>query len=179
MINKNKLNYKVNQQIKSSKVRIVGDDFERNGEIISIQEALKIADNLVVDLVEICSNVTPPVCKLIEYNKFLYELKKKEKEKLKKQKENAQEVKEIRFGPNTDEHDYNFKMKHAVEFLKRGDIVKAFVFFKGREIQFKEKGEELLIRLARDLSDIGILDNLNLKLEGNRLIIIIKPKKKK
>lgn len=175
----NKFNHKINQNIRSNQVRVIGDDFEKSGEVLSIQEALRIADNMGVDLVEICKNSTPPVCKLIDYNKFLYELKKKEKNKIKKQKENSQEVKEIRFGPNTDEHDYNFKMRHALEFLKRGDIVKAFVFFKGREIQFKEKGEVLLLKLANDLSDLGTPDNLNLKLEGNRLIIIIKPKKKK
>lgn len=175
----NKFNHKINQNIRSNQVRVIGDDFEKSGEVLSIQEALRIADSMGVDLVEICENSTPPVCKLIDYNKFLYELKKKEKDKIKKQKENSQEVKEIRFGPNTDEHDYNFKMRHALEFLERGDIVKAFVFFKGREIQFKEKGEVLLLKLANDLSDLGTPDNLNLKLEGNRLIIMIKPKKKK
>jgi len=173
----NKFKHRINQHIRTSEVRVVGDDFERSGEIFSIQEAISIASSMNVDLVEI-SESTPPVCKLIDYNKFLYELKKKEKDKIKKQKQNAQEVKEIRFGPNTDDHDYNFKMKHASEFLKRGDIVKAFVFFKGREIQFKEKGESLLLRLSNDLSDLGTPDNLNFKLEGNRLIIMIKPKKK-
>jgi len=175
---KNKFNYRVNQQIRTSQVRVVGDDFERSGEILSIQEALRISDDLGVDLVEINYATNPPVCKLIEYNKFLYELKKKEKEKNKKQKENAQEVKELRFGPNTDGHDFDFKLKHAEEFLKRGDIVKAFVFFKGREIQFKEKGEELLLKLIKELSNIGTPDSCNLKLEGNRMIVMIKPKKK-
>lgn len=175
---KGKFNHRVNQQIRTNEVRVIGDDFERSGEILSIQEALRIANTMGVDLVEINDATIPTICKLIDYNKFLYELKKKEKEKNKRQKESAQEVKELRFGPNTDEHDYNFKLKHAQTFLERGDIVKAFVFFKGREVQFKEKGEAILLRLVKDLTDCGVPDNLNLRLEGNRIIIMIKPKKK-
>ena len=142
----------------------------------SLQEALKIADDLELDLVEISPKADPPVCKIVDYQKFLYQQKKKQKEI--KAKTTKIIVKEIRFGPNTDEHDYNFKLKHAEKFLEDGAKVKAFVFFKGRTILFKEKGEILLLRLAQDLEEIAKVEQLP-KLEGKRMIMILSPKLKK
>ena len=172
-----KLFFKTNRQIRASEVRLVGD-VDNSGDVVTIQEALRQANDMGVDLVEISPKANPPVCKLVDYNKHLYELKRKQKDAEKKQKENAQDIKELRFGPNTDEHDFNFKLKHAEEFLKRGDIVKAFVFFKGREITFKEKGELLLLKLADALSEFGLADSAKPKLEGRRMIMFIRPKKK-
>lgn len=140
---------------------------------MSIEEARKIADDLELDLVLISDKADPPVCRVIDYQKFLYQQKKKQKEI----RANAQKVvvKEIRFGPNTDEHDYNFKLKHAEKFLSDGAKVKAFVFFKGRTILFKEKGEILLLRFAQDLEELGKVEQLP-KLEGKRMIMFIAPK---
>lgn len=137
---------------------------------------MQIADELELDLVEISPSANPPVCKVIDYSKFLYQLKKKEKEQ--KAKNVKVEVKEIRFGPQTDEHDYNFKLKHAISFLQEGAKLKAYVFFKGRSILFKEQGEVLLLRLANDLEEYGKVDQMPL-LEGKRMIIMLSPKKKK
>lgn len=137
---------------------------------------MQIADELELDLVEISPSANPPVCKIIDYSKFLYQLKKKEKEQ--KAKNVKVEVKEIRFGPQTDEHDYNFKLKHAISFLQEGAKLKAYVFFKGRSILFKEQGEVLLLRLANDLEEYGKVDQMPL-LEGKRMIIMLSPKKKK
>ncbi len=174
---KKEITHKINQFIRSNEIRLIGD-IENSGSVLSLRDALNMAENLGVDLVEINSNVVPPICKLIDYNKFLYELKKKQKDQDKKQKENAQEIKEIKFGPNIDDHDFNFKLKHADTFLKRNDIVKACVFFKGREIKFKEKGEIILLRLANELSDVGTPDNVTPILEGKKMIMFIRPKKK-
>lgn len=171
------ITHKINQQIRSTEVRLVGE-IENSGSIVSLKDALNMANEMELDLVEINDKTTPSICKLVIYNKFLYDLKKQKKELLKKQKENSQEIKEIRFGPNTDIHDYNFKLKHAESFLVKNDIVKAFVFFKGREIQFKEKGEIILLRLANDLCDLGVPDNVKPKLEGKKMIMFIRPKKK-
>jgi translation initiation factor IF-3 len=137
---------------------------------------MKMADQLELDLVEISPKAEPPVCRIIDYQKFLYQQRKKQKE----QKQNAVQVsvKEVRFGPNTDEHDYNFKLKHAEKFLKEGDKVKAFVFFKGRSILFKEKGEILLLRLATDLEEFGKVEQMP-RLEGKRMTMFLSPKKKK
>src|SRR4030043_197485 len=145
-------------------------------EVMSIQDALRLADNLELDLVEISSNADPPVCKIVDYQKFLYQQKKKQKEI--KAKAAKIVVKEIRFGPNTDDHDYNFKLKHAVRFLEEGAKVRAYVFFKGRSILFKEQGEVLLLRFANDLEDYGKVEQLP-RLEGKRMIISFSPKKKK
>jgi translation initiation factor IF-3 len=153
---------------------LVGDNIENTG-IYSLSEALRIADELELDLVEISPKADPPVCKIIDYSKFLYQQKKKQKEM--KAKSVKVVLKEIRFGPQTDEHDFNFKLKHAEKFLKEGAKVKAFVFFKGRSILFKEQGEILLLKLATALEDIGIVEHLP-KLEGKRMIIYISPKKK-
>lgn len=150
----------------------MGDNIDDPG-IFSINEAIRMADELDLDLVEISPNADPPVCKIIDYQKFLYHQKKKQKEL--KAKATKIVVKEIRFGPNTDDHDYNFKLKHAVKFLQDGAKVKAFVFFKGRSILFKEKGEILLLRLAQDLEEYGKVEQLP-KLEGKRMIMFFSPK---
>jgi translation initiation factor IF-3 len=155
-------------------VRVVGEGIET--EVMSIQDALRLADNMELDLVEISPKADPPVCKIIDYQKFLYQQKKKQKEL--KAKAAKVVVKEIRFGPNTDDHDYNFKMRHAIKFLEDGAKVRAYVFFKGRSILFKEQGEVLLLRLANDLEEYGKVEQLP-RLEGKRMIITITPKKKK
>lgn len=163
----------INERIRAREVRLVGDNVE-NG-IFSIQEALKIADNLELDLVEISATATPPVCRVIDYQKFLYQQKKRQKEQ--KAKQTKVTVKEIRFGPQTDDHDYNFKLKHAMGFLQEGSKVKAYVFFKGRSILFKEQGEVLLLRFANDLEEYGKVEQMP-QLEGKRMIIMLSPKKK-
>ncbi len=155
-------------------VRVVGDEVET--AVMSLQDALKLADTMELDLVEISPNADPPVCKIVDYQKFLYQQKKKQKEI--KAKATKIVVKEIRFGPNTDDHDYNFKMKHAMKFLEEGAKVRAYVFFKGRSILFKEQGEVLLLRFASDLEDYGKVEQLP-RLEGKRMIISLSPKKKK
>ena len=164
--------HRINEQIRAKEVRIVGDNIEPT--VVSIQEALRLAEENEADLVEISPNAVPPVCRIIDYSKFLYQLKKKQKEL--KAKQVKVEVKEIRFGPQTDDHDYNFKLKHAMEFLKDGDKVKAYVFFKGRSILFKEQGEVLLLRFANDLEEYGKVDQMPV-LEGKRMTIFISPKK--
>lgn len=153
---------------------MVGDNVEQG--VYSYDEAIRIADQLELDLVEISPNAVPPVCKIVDYQKFLYQQKKREKEA--KAKTAKVVLKEIRFGPQTDDHDYNFKLKHAQEFLKEGCKVKAYVFFKGRSILFKEQGEVLLLRFANDLEDYAKVDQLPL-LEGKRMIIMMSPKKLK
>lgn len=142
---------------------------------MSIQDAIKLADEMELDLVEISPTADPPVCKITDYQKFLYQMKKKQKET--KAKASKIVVKEIRFGPNTDDHDYNFKLKHAMRFLEDGDKVRAYVFFKGRSILFKEQGEVLLLRFANDLEEYGKVEQLP-RLEGKRMIISLAPKKK-
>lgn len=163
----------INEQIRAREVRLVGDNVE-NG-IYSIHDALKKAEELELDLVEISATATPPVCKILDYQKYLYQQKKKLKEQ--KAKSVKVVIKEIRFGPQTDEHDYNFKLKHAIGFLQEGSKVKAYVFFKGRSILFKEQGEVLLLRFANDLEEYGKVEQMPL-LEGKRMIIMISPKKK-
>ena len=164
--------YIINERIRAREVRLVGDNVEVG--VYSIQDALKIADDLGLDLIEISPNAEPPVCKILDYQKFLYQQKKRQKEQ--KAKSTKVVVKEIRFGPQTDEHDYNFKLKHAVGFLKEGAKVKAYVFFKGRSILFKEQGEVLLLRFANDLEEYGKVEQLPV-LEGKRMILMISPKK--
>ncbi len=155
-------------------VRLVGDNIEPG--VYKITEALRLAEELEVDLVEISPNAEPPVCKLMDYGKFIYEQKKRDK--LLKSKSTQIVVKEIRFGPQTDEHDYEFKKKNAEKFLKEGSKLKAFVFFKGRSIIYKEQGQILLLRLAQDLEELGKVEALPV-LEGKRMIMYIAPKKKK
>jgi len=154
-------------------VRLVGDNVEPG--IFKTSEALKMADELELDLVEISPNAEPPVCKIIDYGKFLYEQKRRDKEL--KAKSTQITVKEIRFGPQTDEHDYEFKKKNAVKFLQDGAKLKAFVFFKGRSIIYKEQGQILLLRLAQDLKEFGALEAMP-NLEGKKMIAYIAPKKK-
>jgi len=154
-------------------VRVVGENVTVG--IYGIKEAIEMARNQELDLVEISPKAEPPVCKIIDYSKFLYQQKKKQKEV--KAKTVKVVIKEIRFGPNTDEHDFNFKLKHAEKFLKEGAKVKAFVFFKGRSILFKEQGEILLLKLATALEDVGSVEQLP-KLEGKRMTMYISPKKK-
>jgi translation initiation factor IF-3 len=166
--------YKINNRISAKVVRVVGEDIEV--QVMSIQDALRLADKMELDLVEISPNADPPVCKVVDYQKFLYQQKKKQKET--KAKATKIIVKEIRFGPNTDDHDYNFKLKHAMKFLEEGAKVRAYVFFKGRSILFKEKGEVLLLRFANDLEEYGKVEQLP-KLEGKRMIVSFAPKKKK
>ncbi len=166
--------HRINEKIKGVKeVRLVGENVEQG--VYSIEEALRKADELELDLVEIAATAVPPVCKIIDYQKFLYQQKKREKEQ--KAKTAKVIVKEIRFGPQTDDHDYNFKLKHAISFLKEGCKVKSYVFFKGRSILFKEQGEVLLARFAQDLEDYAKVDQLPV-LEGKRMIIMFSPKKK-
>lgn len=169
--------FRINEHIRARLVRLVGENVDSQG-VISLSEALKIAESLELDLVEISPNADPPVCKVVDYNKFLYQQKKKQKE----MKANSMKVvvKEIRFGPNTDEHDFNFKLKHAIKFLEEGAKVKAYVFFKGRSILFKEQGETLLKQLTDALEEHGKVEQPP-KLEGKRMIMIIAPviKKKK
>ena len=164
--------YRVNEQIRAREVRIVGDDIETT--VLPLQKALDLADEKGLDLVEISPTAVPPVCRLIEYSKFLYQLKKRQKEQ--KAKQVKIDVMEIRFGPQTDDHDNNFKLKHAISFLNDGDKVKAYVFFKGRSILFKEQGEILLLRFAKDLEDYGKLEMMPI-LEGKRMTIMVAPKK--
>ncbi len=163
----------INEQIRAREVRLVGDNVEPG--IYSIQEARNLAEELELDLVEISAQADPPVCKILDYQKYLYQQKKKAKEI--KAKATKIVVKEIRFGPQTDDHDYNFKLKHAIGFLNEGAKVKAYVFFKGRSILFKEQGEVLLLRFANDLEEYGKVDQMPV-LEGKRMIIMLSPKKK-
>ena len=172
-IDKKELPNRINEHIHVREVRLVGDNVEQG--IYSIENARNLAEEQGLDLVEISPNANPPVCKIIDYQKFLYQQKKREKEL--KAKATKIVVKEIRFGPQTDDHDYNFKLKHAQSFLNEGCKVKAYVFFKGRSILFKEQGEVLLLRFANDLEEIAKVDSLP-TLEGKRMIIMISPKKK-
>ncbi len=165
--------HKINERIYAKTVRVVGDDIEAG--VYSIAEALKMAKELELDLVEIAPNIDPPVCKIVDYGKFLYEQKKKAKEV--KAKASKIVIKDIRFGPHTDDHDFNFKKNHAIKFLQEGCKVKAFVFFRGREIVFKEQGEILLLRFANELEEFGKPEQLPV-LEGKRMQMVIGPRKK-
>ncbi len=168
---KMKNQYRVNEQIHVKEVRVVGDD---GAMVMPTRQALDLARQQGVDLVEISPNAQPPVCRIIDYSKFLYQQKKHQKEM--KQKQVKVEVKEIRFGPQTDEHDYAFKLKHAKEFLEDGNKVRAYVFFRGRSILFKEQGEVLLLRFANDLEEFGKVEQLP-KLEGKKMFLYMAPKK--
>ena len=158
--------YRVNGQIRVREVRVVSDN---GAEVMPTRQALDLARQQGVDLVEISPNAQPPVCRIIDYSKFLYQQKKRQKEM--KQKQTKVEVKEIRFGPQTDDHDYNFKLKHAKGFLEEGNKVRAYVFFRGRSILFKEQGEVLLLRFANDLEEYAKVEQLP-KLEGKKLSLI-------
>ncbi len=177
--------FRINERIRVPEIRLVGDNLDEVSEvagykvtpdIYNTQLALHWAKELEKDLVEISPKAVPPVCKIIDFSKFIYQQKKRKKE----QRDNTAKtvIKEIRFGPNTDDHDFNFKLNHAKKFLEDGNKVKAYVFFKGRTIIFKDRGELLLLRFIKELSDLGVVENLP-KLEGKRMIVIISPKKKK
>ena len=168
----NKDAFIINEHIRAKEVRLVGDNVEQG--VYSLHDALAIADEKELDLILISPTANPPVCKVLDYQKFLYQQKKRLKEQ--KAKSTKVVVKEIRFGPQTDEHDYNFKLKHAVGFLKEGAKVKAYVFFRGRSILFKEQGEVLLLRVANDLEEYGKVEQMPV-LEGKRMIIMLTPKK--
>ncbi len=167
-----KLQYRVNRQIRAREVRIVGEDIE--SDVYPLAQALKIAEDRGEDLVEISPNAQPPVCRVIDYSKFLYQQKKRQKEL--KAKQVKTEVKEIRFGPQTDDHDFNFKKNHAIGFLKEGNKVRAYVFFKGRSILFKEQGEVLLLRFANDLEEYAKVEQMPI-LERKKMTIVLAPKK--
>ena len=163
--------YRVNEQIRAREVRIVSDG---GAEVMPTRQALDLARQQGVDLVEISPNAQPPVCRIIDYSKFLYQQKKHQKEM--KQKQAKVDIKEIRFGPQTDEHDYQFKLKHAKEFLNGGNKVRAYVFFRGRSILFKEQGEVLLLRFANDLEEYAKVEQLP-KLDGKKMFLYLTPKK--
>ena len=170
--NKQKFQYRINEAIRVKEVRLVGDNVEQG--VYTIQQALRIANDQELDLVEISPNVNPPVCRVVDYQKFIFQLKKKQKEQ--KAKSVKVVVKEIRFGPQTDDHDYNFKLKHARSFIGEGSKVKAYVFFRGRSILFKDQGEVLLLRFATDLEDIATVESMP-SLEGKRMFMMLAPKK--
>ena len=165
----------INDEIRATQVRLVGDNIEAPG-IYSIGQAMKMADDLGLDLVEITAKADPPVCKILDYQKYLYQQKKKAKEM--KQNSTKIVIKEIRFGPNTDEHDFQFKLKHAQEFLQEGSKVKATIFFRGRSIMFKDQGEKQLLRFAVELEAYGRAENMPV-LEGKRMTMMLAPNKKK
>jgi translation initiation factor IF-3 len=166
--------HRLNNEITAPEVRVIGEDVEPG--IYPLAQALKMAQAKEVDLVEISPNAVPPVCRIIDYKKFLYEKKKKDKEQKAKAKQS--EVKEIRFTPNTDEHDFDFKAKHAEKFLQDGNKVKCYVQFKGRAIMFQERGELLLLKFAERLAEFGALESMP-KMEGRRMLAMFSPKKKK
>ncbi|MDN4754727.1 translation initiation factor IF-3 [Porphyromonadaceae bacterium W3.11] len=168
----NEPDLRINERIRAREVRLVGDNVEQG--VFPIAEARRIADELDLDLVEISPNAEPPVCKVLDYQKFVYQQKKKAKEQ--KQKQAKVVLKEVRFGPQTDDHDYNFKLRHAISFLEDGNKVKAFVFFRGRSIVFKDQGELLLLRFASDLEEYAKVDQMPL-LEGKRMTMLFSPKK--
>ncbi|MFT5337451.1 MAG: translation initiation factor IF-3 [Luteibaculaceae bacterium] len=166
--------HRINGEIPEGEVRLIIEG--EGAEIISVSKGLEKAEAMGLDFVEISPKAIPPVCKIIDYKKFLYDQKKKQKEL--KAKQVKVTIKEIRFGPNTDDHDFQFKLKHAHSFLQEGSKVKAYVFFKGRTIVFKERGEILLLRFAQELEEVGIVEQMP-KLEGKRMIMMITPKKDK
>lgn len=163
---------RINEQIRAREVRVVGDNVEQG--IYTIQEARRMAQQQELDLVEISPNADPPVCKILDYQKFLYQQKKRAKEQKANQVKTT--LKEIRFGPQTDDHDYSFKLRHAISFLQEGSKVRAYVFFRGRSIVFKDQGKLLLLRFANDLEDYARVDQLP-KLEGKRMSMLFSPKK--
>lgn len=180
-----KFNYRLNNEIKVPKIRLVGDNLDlisdiANREIVTgifpTIQVLKWAEELEMDLVEISPNADPPVCKIIDYKKFVYDRKKKDKEL--KAKTAKTVIKEIRFGPNTDDHDFDFKVKHGLKFLEEGSKIKAYVQFKGRAIVFKDRGELILLKFIKELEEFGSAEELP-KLEGRRMMVVIAPKKKK
>jgi len=173
-MNKNKVFHRINDGIRAPQIRIVGEGIE--SKVCSVQEAIKIAEPLGVDVVEINPSSNPPVCKLIRYDKFLYEEKRKKKEIEKKNREQRVDVKEIGLRPNTDTHDIDFKVKHAVNFLTKGDKVKLVMKFSGRELAYKEKGEKLILEFVQKLEEHGVAESLP-KFEGKRMFVTVRAKK--
>ncbi|MBP3439822.1 MAG: translation initiation factor IF-3 [Tidjanibacter sp.] len=167
--------HRINSQITAPQVRVVSDELE-GAQVMAIRDALALADQMEMDLIEISPKAEPPVCRIADYQKFLYQQKKKAKEI--KAKQTKVVIKEIRFGPQTDDHDYNFKLRHAENFLKEGAKVKAYVFFRGRSIVFSEQGQILLLRFATDLEEYGKVEMMP-KLEGKRMTMMLAPKPKK
>ncbi len=167
--------HRINNQITAPQVRVVSDELE-GAQVMSIKEAILLADQMELDLIEISPKADPPVCRIADYQKFLYQQKKKAKEIKAKQAKVV--IKEIRFGPQTDDHDYNFKLRHAQNFLQEGAKVKAYVFFRGRSIVFSEQGQILLLRFATDLEEYGKVEMMP-KLEGKRMTMMLAPKTKK
>jgi translation initiation factor IF-3 len=180
-----KFNYRLNREITATRIRLVGENFDEVSQVANrpietgvyyTRDVLYWAEDLEMDLVEISPKADPPVCKIIDFKKFVYDQKKRDKEL--KAKTAKTVIKEIRFGPNTDDHDFNFKLKHAIKFLMEGEKIKAYVHFKGRAIVFKDRGELLLLRFLKELEEHGAAEELP-KLEGKRMIVMISPKKKK
>jgi len=171
-----KIFYRTNEKITAKEVRVVGDNVEPR--VMELSDALTLADQMELDLIEINGGPTPPICKIMDFQKFLYDEKRRQREKEKRDRDNQMELKEMRFGPNTGDHDFEFKKKHIENFLKNGDKVKAYVFFKGREIKFRQQGDILLLKLLDEIEEYGTPESLP-KLEGKRLTVFIKPKKKK
>ncbi|MCX6191953.1 MAG: translation initiation factor IF-3 [Flavobacteriia bacterium] len=165
--------HRINEKIFATEVRLVTEGQEP--QLMSVSKAIELAEEQELDLVEISPNAKPPVCKIMDYKKFLYNQKRKQKEL--KAKQSKIVVKEIRFGPNTDDHDFNFKLAHAKKFLEEGSKVKAYVFFRGRTIVFKDRGEILLLKFAQELAEVGVVEQLP-KLEGKKMILMINSKKK-
>ena len=165
--------HRINEKIYASEIRLVIEGEEP--QVMSVAQGIALAEEQDMDLVEISPNATPPVCKILDYKKFIYNQKRKQKEL--KAKQSKVILKEIRFGPNTDDHDFQFKLKHALEFLKEGNKVRSWVFFKGRSIVFKDRGEILLLKFIQELSEVGVPEQLP-KLEGKKMFVIINPKKK-
>ena len=165
--------HRINERIRVPEVRVVGEGIEQG--VYPVAKAIQMAEELELDLVEISPNAKPPVCKIIDYKKFLYEQKKRQKEL--KAKQSKIVIKEIRFGPNTDDHDFQFKLNHAKKFLSEGSKLKAFVFFKGRSIVFKDRGEILLLKFAQELEEYGVVETMP-DLQGKKMTMIINPKKK-
>ena len=174
-MSKNNKSHRINYEIKSNRVRIVGDNI--NPKICNIREAVEIAESMEMDLVEINSNSEPPICKIVRYDKFLYEEKRKQRDMEKKNRENRIEVKEIQLSPNIDTHDIEFKSKHAIKFLTENNKVKLVVKFGGREIMFKDRGEKLLLEFVQNLESFGVPEYLP-RLEGKKMHLILKPIKK-
>lgn len=165
--------HKINGKITAREIRLVIEGEEPR--VMTTSDAIRLAEEQELDLVEISPNAVPPVCKIMDYRKFLYNQKRKQKEL--KAKQSKVILKEIRFGPNTDDHDFQFKLSHARKFLEEGSKVKAYVFFRGRTIVFKDRGEILLLKFVQELADVGTLEQMP-KLEGKRMIVMINPKKK-
>lgn len=167
----------INDYIKCDRIAVVGENGDGFNNILSKKEALSKADEMCLDLIQMSiNNEGVCICKIMDYKKYVYDQNKKKKEQEKKQKQNSQQVKEIRFTPNTDDHDFDFKLRHAINFLKNNNKLKASVFFKGREMNYKDKGKVLLLKLAEKLEDVGIAEGVP-KMEGRRMIIMFKPKK--